>query len=435
MDGREMADLSAKIENGFKALEAKVDGELAAIKAELKTVATSNAKGIVDVKTAANADPAYGNAARTIEVLASGDVYKGKGLMFARCIRAFAMAEKFGEQKMALAKKLGVPEDLMKRALDIDGSVEKSLGESTLAGGGVLVPDQFSMEFIELLRANVVLINNGVTRIPMTSKTLTIGRQAGAATAGWVGESQNITKSEQTFDDIQLDLKKLACLTPVSNDLLRDNVIAADIIIRNDLLAIATREMDLKAMRGLGTQYSPRGFRNLLTSTQLFNSAAAGTGSLTSALADLNKAIRVTKEGNVPFTKQTAFWIMSPRTEYGYRQYRDGVGRPFFGEEMDSGKLIGYNFFTTTAVPNNLSGGGSGGSTESEVYFVVGPEFYLGEGLTPTIEVARNAAYYDGSAVQSGLSRDETAVSVILRVDFKLRHNVSGSCVKGIIDA
>lgn len=434
----DMREIVAKIESGFaditKTVDEKITAATSALRAELKLPATANAAALAE-KAAAE-----GKLAGTPGLEISGpayekiDVYGGKGLMFARAARLLAHADRTRENPIALAKQWNMPEAFLHRVFDIGGKVEKALGESTMAGGGVLVPDVFSMEFIELLRARVALISKGITRIPMTTKTLTIGRQATAATSGWVGESQNMTKSQQTFDDVQLSLKKLACLTPISNDLLRDNVIAADIIVRNDLLAIAAREMDLKAMRGLGTQYAPKGIANLLASTQKFNSNAAGSPTLATAIADLNTAVRLVKEGNVPFTKQNAFWIMTPRSEDGYRRLRDGVGRPYFAAEMDGGKLMGYDFDTTTAIPNNLSGQGSGGSVESELYFVIAPEFYMGEGLTPTIEVARNAAYYDGSTVQSGLSRDETAISIILRVDFQLRHAVSGALVQGVVE-
>jgi HK97 family phage major capsid protein len=420
-------ELAEKLDKGFAdlgtSLSAKVDSQIKSIREELKLPVTRNADAIAALE-----------GARVTPAIEATDPLKGKGLMFARTCRLLCEADRQRVDPVTLGKSWGMPDGIVARLMDRDGRIEKALGESSMAGGGVLTPDQYSQEFIELLRANVVLLNAGVTRIPMSSKSISLGRQNGAASATWIGESQNMNKSEQTFDEVQLVLKKLACLTPISNDLLRDNAIAADIIVRNDLLAVAARELDLKAMRGLGTAYSPRGLLSLIATSNKFNSYAAGTPTLATAQKDLNKVIRLVKEGNVPFTKQTAGFLMSPRVEDGYRRLTDGVGRPFYAEEMDRGTLLGYPFYTTTAIPNNLTGNGSGGSNESEVYFVVFPQVFLGEGLAPTIEVARNAAYYDGSAVQSGLSRDETAVSIILRADTNMRHTVGAALIQGVVE-
>lgn len=358
--------------------------------------------------------------------------FKGKGLMFVRTVRAHAMAKRFGGDLSKIAKNWKIPEKTLARALDVDGSVEKALGESTLSGGGVLTPEQFSAEFIEILRPKIAFLEAGATMVPMSSKTLTIGRQSGHATPTWIGESQNITKSQQTFDQVTLDLKKLAVLTPVSNDLLRDNSIAADVIVRNDLLAVAKREADLKCIRGLGSQYTVKGMLYAAKAANKFNSNAAGTPTLTTALADGYDAIGKLEDNDVDIVK--AAWFSCPRTFRGYAQLRDGTGRPYFEQELAKGEFMGFPVKKTTQIPTNLSGNGSGGSSESELYLAELSQIYVGMGLQPTIEVARNGAYYDGSAVQSGLSRDETAISCIMRLDMQPRHPEAIAVVQGVVD-
>jgi HK97 family phage major capsid protein len=371
------------------------------------------------------------------DVFELSDPHKGKGLKLATAARMVALGGT--DKSMALHFLSKQPYgEVYKKQVEIlieKAFVEKALGESTLTGGGALIPDPLAAEFIEVLRPSVVMYNApGVIKVPMSTLALTFARQSAAATAAWLGESQNITATAPTFDNVQLSLKKLGAQVALSNDLLRDNAIAADMIVRQDLVAVAVRALDLAMIRGSGTAYQPKGLLNWISSGNQFGSNV-GSGSVTLALIlqDLWQAIRLVRAANVPFDANSAFWLFSPRTEAGLAQQRDGVGRPYFADEMANGRVLGYRYLTTTQIPENLSGGGSGGSAESEIYFVVGPQCLQGEGLTPTIQVVPQGAYYDGSAVQSGLSRDETVISIVLRADFAMRHPLGGARIKGVV--
>lgn len=403
--------------------------KMEALLAKGNSPATSNTAGLTE-KAAA---PVTGRP-----VFESLDPLKGKALGFAAAARCVALARGNLDAAIHLAKTSAVGFygegvlALVKGAFT-EHSGTKALGESTLTGGGALLPDPMAAEFIELLRPNVVMQSAPVIHVPMQSLSLTFGRQSGGTTAGWLGEAQALNFSAPTFDNVQLQLKKAGAVVAIANDLLRDNAIAADMVVRQDLVAQVARLIDLGYIRGTGSLYQPRGLLNTVSASNVFNSAAAGTPTLTTALADLWKAIRLVRAANVPFSTSQAFWIFSPRTEAGFAQLRDGVGRPYFATEMANGTLLGYQYFTTTQIPENLSGGGSGGSLESEIYFVVGPQVLIGDGLAPTIQVVPQGAYYDGSAVQSGLSRDETAVSIVCRTDFAMRHPQAAAIVKGSV--
>lgn len=423
MDLEKMQKKVAELEKEQEALKA--------LAAQGNKPVTANATGAVAEGT--KAAPITGRPA--FEVL---DTAKGKALGFAAAARCVAFSGKNYDEAMRLAKTSAVPFygegvlALVKAAFE-EHSGQKALGESTLSGGGALNPDPLSAEFIEYLRPNVVFQNAPVTRVPMSTATLTFARQNGAATAAWLGESQSLNATAPTFDNISLVLKKAGALVAISNDLLRDNAIAADMIVRQDLVAQYARLIDLAYLRGTGTAYQPKGIRNQVSSTNVFSaSAGSGANTLTTALADLWKADYLIRTANVPFTPAQAFWVMSPRTESGLAQLRDGVGRPFFAEEMAGGKLKGFSYFTTTQQPDNLSGGGSGGSVESEITLCIGNQILVGEGLAPQIQVAPQGAYYDGSAVQSGLSRDETAVAIVGRTDIVMRHTLAAAVVTGV---
>ena len=410
----------------------KQAADLAAI---AKAKANSPAAPVPPIVAAATAPTDSGSVSAGAPAYETSDPLKGKGLAFITAARIASQSKGSYELAKEMASDKRIPYG--EKVKDVLHSlfVTKAIGESTVTGGGALVPDPLSSDFVEVLRPNVVFMAApGVLRVPISgSNSLTFARQSAAATGGWFGESQAMTASAPTFDNIQLSLKKFGCLTAIANDLLRDSPIAADMIVRNDLIAIAQRALDLACIRGAGTTYSPKGLLNLVAAGNLFNSAAAGTATLSAALSDLWKAIQNLRTANVPFNGTNAFWIMHPRTEAGLAQLRDGVGRPYFAQEMATGRLLGYQYFTTSQIPINLSGHGSGGSVESEIHFVAGGQCFLGEGLAPTIQIVPQGAYYDGSTVQSGLSRDETAVSVVLRADFAMRHTLGASIVQGTV--
>lgn len=310
----------------------------------------------------------------------------------------------------------------------------KALGESTTGGGGALSPDEFSTDFIELLRPATVLSQAGVRVIPMSGKiSLSRARQASAAVATWKGENAPATYSQQTFDSPQINLKDLMCITAVSNDLLRDADISTEIVVRDDLVKVGLLALDLAGFRGLGTQFQPKGIRYYIPSANL-NSAKAGAGTptLSNAGYDFERSLTALLNGlNVPATHRSC--ILHPRTTGGLKLLTDSVGGfPIAREINEKGTIFGLKFFETTQIPINLSGGGSGGSSESEIYVFEAPEIEMGLGMSPTVEVSRDAGYLDGaSAQQNAFTNDQSVIRMILRADWIMRHNFSAAVVQG----
>jgi len=377
-----------------------------------------------------------GNDALRQRIMANGhDAYNGKGLGFARIARAqAAMArEKRWHEVTQVEREFGLPEGSLSRS--DEAQVEKmytraSMSDSTPSTGGALAFDEYATQYIEVLRAQLAFLKAGVVSVPMDRQSLTIGRQTSDVSGSWIGEGTDLSVGSTGTDTLQLQLKKWGCLVAVSNDLLHDAV-AADIVIRNSLLAAAQLALDLACIRGLGTAYTPKGLRYQANSSNVFSAAAgSGSNSLTTALTDLAKAQRVVEEANVPEKK--GVFLMAPRTKWGLVQLRDGVGRPYFGDEIAQGKLMGKDFFTTSQIPTNLSGGGSGGSSESEITYFETSQAMLGIGLLPSIETSREGTYKSGATLYSAFGKDETLIRVILRADPLLMHDYAASVVTGV---
>lgn len=90
--------------------------------------------------------------------------------------------------------------------------------------GGVLVADDMSNEIIRLVE-EYGAFPQFARRVPMSSDTLIIARRTGGLTARPVGENTEISTSDVTFDNVQLNAKIWGIANRVPNSLLEDSVI------------------------------------------------------------------------------------------------------------------------------------------------------------------------------------------------------------------
>jgi HK97 family phage major capsid protein len=337
-----------------------------------------------------------------------------KGLMAAQFMRAVAAGK--GDIRRAT--------EFASKEYGAEGVVTKALEASDAAAGGVLIPTQWSGEVIELLREMTVFRMMNPRVVPMPTGAMQMSKLTGGATAGYIGESQNLPVSEQTFGQINLTWKKLAVLVPVSNDLLRFNTEGADVIIRDDSVsAMSTRE-DQAFLRDDGTEFTPKGIRNWVPSAHSF--AANGTVNLANVTSDLAAQILLLREAHVRMLRPG--WLMAPRTEFYLLSVRDTNGNFAFRDEMLRGTLWGFPYGSTTEFPVNLGGG----SDESEIMLCDWADILLGESNTLEIMSSDVAAYFDGSAVQAAFSLDQTVLRLIAHHDIAVRHEESLTLMTGV---
>lgn len=330
-----------------------------------------------------------------------------RGLRAGRLIRCLAAAR-------------GDAEKASKHALKAfnDEAMAKALSSGDAAGGGFLVPPDYSSDIIELLRPAARVRSAGPLLLPMPVGTVSIPKVTGGSTATYTGEGQNIPITQPAFGMLTLTWRKLTAMVPISNDLIRFATPNADAFVRDDLVrALALRE-DLAFLRGDGTQNTPKGFLHWAPAATNVSPANA-TINLTNTTIDLGSMINVLDEANVNIVRPA--WFMAPRTKTFLLTQRDGLGNFAWRDEMVRGTLMGFPFFTTTQIPTNLGVG----SDESELYLVEMTNAVLGESERLLIDASTEAAYWDGTALQSTYSRDQTAIRAIAEHDFGMRHDES----------
>lgn len=305
--------------------------------------------------------------------------------------------------------------------------IAKALSSSAATSGGFLVPEQFSSEVIELLRAETTIFRAGPRTMPMNARA-TVNKLTAGANGAYVGENSNITKEQQAFGQLVLTSKKLASLVPISNDLLRNSSPQADALVRQDLVAGMAVTADATLLRGIGTEAAPKGIRYWAASGNVTASAGDTAANIET---DVQALVGGLQDNNSPMARPC--WFMSHREYRKLYILRDANGNLIYpevrvmGDGRPYGSLYGFPIYCSTSVPTNLGGG-----TESEVYLVDMAQVVVGEEAGIEISVSDTAAYHDGSAVVAPFSLDQTVIRAIMKHDLVVRHDVSIAVKTGV---
>lgn len=299
--------------------------------------------------------------------------------------------------------------------LDMSAAFERAMDErktkaqlfSDFASGGALIPEDYRNDVIDLLYPAMSVMQAGAQILPMPNGQLTLPFIDSGITASYVGEKVNIPPSEQRYGQLQLNAKKLAAVTPISNDLLRTPSARADEFVQRDIARRFITRMESAFLNDDGTNGTPKG---LVAWAPAANKFTAGANDLTNKVANLGTLQRLVQDNDVPL--ENGAYIISPRTEWSIKLQLDGLGNFPFMPMMEAGSLMGQPFFSTNNVPNNLGGG-----NDSYVLFGAMAHVVVGDTETLELTVHPDGAYHDGSAVQSGISMDCTPIRGISRHD------------------
>lgn len=165
------------------------------------------------------------------------------------------------------------------------------------------------------------------------------------------------------------------------------------------------------------------------------NLGANGATPTFDALKDMVANLR---NVNAPF--QRPGWIFNPRTLNTLEKIKDNEGRYLADAgllEYDAtgggGRLLGFQFVTTTLVPTTLVRGTSNDAS----YLVFGSDWqeaWVGENLSLVIDASETATYSpDGGATHiSGFQNRQTVFRAISAHDFALRRPQFFTVMEGV---
>jgi HK97 family phage major capsid protein len=304
-----------------------------------------------------------------------------------------------------------------------DDPIVKVLEASDWDAAGVLVPTEYSSELIELLREVSVVRAAGPRVIPMETGSIQIPKQTSGASGSYLGESQNISMAEPAFGSIKLVWKKLGCMVALSNDLLRYAAFGADAIARDDAVFGIRETEEVAFLRSMGTEHTPKGLLYWCPAENKAN--VTGSYDLAKVTADLANTILKLRNGLCRMISPV--WFFAPRTEMYLMTVRDSNGNFAYRDEMLTGRLWGFPFFSTTNIPINLGSG-----DKSEIYLVDMADVILGESNFLEVDASNTAAYDPGSGVVSSFQKDQTLIRVIAHHDLGVRHEQSLAILEAV---
>ncbi|HQR77150.1 MAG TPA: phage major capsid protein, partial [Burkholderiaceae bacterium] len=189
---------------------------------------------------------------------------KFKGQSFVRGVIAKALAQMHGASAIEIAQhRWGKTHPQLVQWIKAD-----------VAGGGagsgewgaelVQADGRFTGDFIEYLYGMTIF-----DRLPLRSvpANVTIKGQDGAATGYWVGESKGIPMSKADFSNVSLTPLKVAALTVLSNELIRDSSPSAEMLVRDALAEASAQKVDTTFLStsAASSGVSPAGILNGLT--------------------------------------------------------------------------------------------------------------------------------------------------------------------------
>ena len=100
---------------------------------------------------------------------------------------------------------------------------------------------QYTGDFIEFLKARTIYDQLGLREVP---HNVTIKGQDGIGTGYWVGESLGIPASAQDFSEVNLTPLKVAAISVISNELIRDSAPSAEALVRDGLVEATAQRID-----------------------------------------------------------------------------------------------------------------------------------------------------------------------------------------------
>lgn len=140
----------------------------------------------------------------------------------------------------------------------------KALGIAVDPSGGYTVAGMLASEWIDLLRANMVLSKAGARTLPMETGEVSIAKVTGDPEVYWHQENGVITASEPTFGSANLKAKTVVCLVRLSLELSQDSANIEQMLERTIINAMAGA-IDSAGLVGVTTDAAaaPAGIMNL----------------------------------------------------------------------------------------------------------------------------------------------------------------------------
>jgi len=278
------------------------------------------------------------------------------------------------------------------------------------SGAQIVADNLVAGSFIEKLYANSVVLPFA-TILPGLIGNVEIPRQTGSAVGYWMNESDQVTPTDLSLDQVTLTPKEVQSYTLVSRKLLIQSTPQADMLIRNDFARSIALAVDKAAILGSGASNEPEGFDSQIPSGNVVDLAvgsAANTGAAPT-LADFARAFGLVREGNA---MGQVHYLMRPRAE-AYLMAAPKLGGTDSAMIVENGMLADFGMVgTTTQIPVDTAAGSGTGLDLDAVFAAILADVLVG--MWSGIDVVVDP--------YSRLANRQIAFSGIQDLDIAIRH-------------
>lgn len=323
------------------------------------------------------------------------------GIAMAQVVRCLGLANGNKSEALEIAKSIYPDNDDVIKALDFRKAAVAAGSTTDATWAGPLVPDQGGAlgDFVEYLRPQTIIGKFGANNIPALRNvpfyTRLVSQTTGGA-AGWVGEGKAKPVTKFDFADTTLLPLKVAAISVVTEELLRNSSPSADRLIRDGLVEAARERLDIDFVdpaKAASAGVSPASITNGVTPIN-----ASGTGTADDVRCDLLALWQGYIAANVNPTG--AVLIMSSSTALALSLMVNALGQPEFpGITMQGGFLNGVPVIVSEYVGQlaNTAGG--------YVFLVNASDIWLGDDGGFRVDLSREATIQmDTAPTQSSVA-------------------------------
>ncbi len=188
-------------------------------------------------------------------------------------------------------------------------------------GGGYLLEPSLSQIFVDFARAQSVCVRAGAQTIPMETGELHLTRASSDPTSYWRAEGVGVTASTRNLERVKLIARTLACVIPISLELLQDASNAPK-MLEDAMAAAMGLKLDQAALAGAGAAAEPLGIRNISGTNSV---ASVGTPTdYSKASSAVKKILQANYNGDIG----KLAWIQNPRDAATYDGLQDTLHQP-----------------------------------------------------------------------------------------------------------
>ena len=297
-------------------------------------------------------------------------------------------------------------------------SGKRDLTVGTNSAGGFLKPtDHMGNEFVDALRARLVMNDLGTRFMSGLKGDVAIPKLATGVAAGFVAENGATSEVNATFAQVTMSPKSLGAFTDVSRLLMIQSDPSVEQIVRDDLLNSIAQKIEDVAIEGGGSN-EPTG----ITGTSGIGSVAIGTNGGAMTWAKVTDLVKEVEVDNAAINANTLAYLTNPKVK-SHLASTSKVASTDSVMLLDApwNQLYGYDLAVTNNVPSDLTKGT--GSALSAMIFGDFSQLMIGFFSTPDVLID---PYTGGS---SGAVR----IRVIQEVDIAVRHAQSFAACLDIV--